>query len=217
MAEAAMDAFQTVTPLTINLINTYGDEAEKVKKLEQQTDVMDREIVNFLSNVARNGNSARHAAEVTSLILMSSDLERIGDHCDSLLRLAQKGHDNQLQFSERAQEELKAMTNLVNSFLNMLHKGLTAPQISVNFFDEARELEIQINKLRRELRKEHVERLNNGQCHVMQGLIFLDMLTSFEKIGDHAINVAEGLVGRKAGELNEYVEINFSRGLPAAK
>ncbi len=214
MVDVATDAFRTVVPLTLNPANAYGEDADKVQKLEQQTDVMDTEIVNFLSNVARNSTSARHAAEVTSLILMSSDIERIGDHCDSLLRLAKRRHDKQLQFSERAQEEIKAMADLVDTFLQKLHHGLTAPEVPPHFFNDARLLESKINEMRRRLRKDHVERLNNGQCQVMQGLVFLDMLTSFEKIGDHAINVAEGLVGRKAGELNEYADDDF-RPAPA--
>ena len=59
----------------------------------------------------------------------------------------------------------------------------------------ANNLEGEINSLRHEMRRHHIERLNNGTCEVNPGLIFIDMLSSFEKIGDHAYNIAESISG----------------------
>jgi phosphate:Na+ symporter len=47
------------------------------------------------------------------------------------------------------------------------------------------------------MRRKHIERLNTGRCTVNSGLIFIDVVHSFEKIGDHAINVTEAILGRK--------------------
>jgi phosphate:Na+ symporter len=54
-----------------------------------------------------------------------------------------------------------------------------------------------INRLRKHIRKGHIKRLNAQTCSVQQGLIFIDMLTSFEKMGDHAFNVAEVFAGER--------------------
>jgi phosphate:Na+ symporter len=59
----------------------------------------------------------------------------------------------------------------------------------------ARGIELSINDMRTRMRNEHVNRLNDGSCAVPQGLVFIDMVTSFEKIGDHSMNVAEMLSG----------------------
>jgi len=56
-------------------------------------------------------------------------------------------------------------------------------------------IENRINELRFEMRRDHVSRLNEGICDVNSGLIFIDMLTSFEKMGDHAYNIAQGIAG----------------------
>ena len=54
-----------------------------------------------------------------------------------------------------------------------------------------------IDEKRKVMREEHIRRLREEKCEVEQGLIFIDMLTSFEKIGDHAFNIAEVLAGEK--------------------
>jgi phosphate:Na+ symporter len=62
---------------------------------------------------------------------------------------------------------------------------------------EADELEDSIDTKRKVMRSGHIARLREGKCEVEQGLIFIDILTSFEKIGDHAFNIAEVLAGQK--------------------
>ncbi|MDP3936890.1 MAG: PhoU domain-containing protein, partial [Deltaproteobacteria bacterium] len=62
---------------------------------------------------------------------------------------------------------------------------------------KARERERELNDLRTEFRQSHIERLSGGKCTATAGILFLDMLTSFEKLGDHAYNVLEATVGIK--------------------
>ncbi len=64
--------------------------------------------------------------------------------------------------------------------------------------DVAREAlikEEELNRLQRSLRKSHVKRLNDGSCNMLSGIIFIDCVDCFEKIGDHLSNIAEGLLG----------------------
>lgn len=199
MMGIALEAFRKVVPLILEPAKATEPVVDEVQRLEVQTDVMEKEIVEYLANVARNSTSAHQAAEVAGMILMVSDIERIGDHCESLLKLAVRRRRKELPFSEQAEQEIATIAAVVESFLAYVHSGFdrTGP----GFFQHARQLEDRTNELRRSMRKEHVRRLNAGVCGVNPGLVFIDMLTSFEKIGDHTMNVAEALVGRKVPEL----------------
>jgi len=91
--------------------------------------------------------------------------------------------------------EIDEIAGKVREFLVLLRDNLMADRPDV--LPRARVLEDRIDELRRDLKKGHVQRLNQGLCDVPSGLIFIDMLTSFEKIGDHAFNVAEGIAGAR--------------------
>ncbi|MBW1872702.1 MAG: Na/Pi cotransporter family protein, partial [Deltaproteobacteria bacterium] len=64
-----------------------------------------------------------------------------------------------------------------------------------NFMEQANKVENAIDSLEKKMRADHVERLNERKCTVQSGLVFIDMLTSFEKMGDHSYNVAQMLSG----------------------
>ena len=210
MMGVALDAFRKVVPLILDPAKAVGAEVDEVQRLEEQTDLMEKEIVEYLANVARNSTSAQQAAEVAGMILMVSDIERIGDHCESLLKLAVRRRKKELGFSEQAEQEIAAIASVVESFIFFVKSGFerTGP----DFFQQSRQLEDRVNDLRRSMRKEHIGRLNTGVCGVIPGLVFIDMLTSFEKIGDHTMNVAEALVGRKVPEPGD--RPGSLRGLP---
>lgn len=198
MLGVALEAFRRVIPLTLDPAVAAGPAVDEVQRLEEQTDVMEKEIVEYLANVARNSTSAHQAAEVAGMILMASDIERIGDHCESLLKLAVRRRRKELPFSDQAREEIVTIAAVVEEFLAYVRSGFD--QAGAEFFPNSRKLEDRINDLRRSMRKEHVSRLHSGVCGVKPGLVFIDMLTSFEKIGDHTMNVAEALVGRKVSD-----------------
>lgn len=54
-----------------------------------------------------------------------------------------------------------------------------------------------ITGLRRDLKKGHIKCPNQCLCDVTSGLIVIDTLAGFEKAGDHAFNVAEGIGGAR--------------------
>jgi len=198
MMDVVVDAFRQVVPLILDAAKAVGPAVEGVQRLEEQSDLMEKEIVEYLANVARTSTSANQAAELAGMILMTSDIERIGDHCESLLKLAVRRRRKNLSFSAQAEQEIATIAQVVESFLTYVRSGFDF--LEPSFFRESRRLEDRINEMRRSMRKEHVGRLHTGVCDVNQGLVFIDMLTSFEKIGDHTMNVAEALVGRKVAE-----------------
>ena len=209
MMDVAREAFSKVVPLIMDPVKANESAVEEVQRLEEETDIMEKEIVEYLANISRNSTSANQAAEVAGMILMASDIERIGDHCESLLKLAVRRRRKELPFSEQALEEITSIATVVADFLTHVRSGFD--QRGPDFFRDALQMENRINELRKCIRKDHVARLHTGVCGVKQGLVFIDMLTSFEKIGDHAMNVAEALVGHKVPDSGERPS-RFKRG-----
>ena len=126
---------------------------------------------------------------------MVNDLERVGDHCENLWTLNQRKLDQKISFSEIAMTEISEISELTKSFLATVIRALEAKDTKV--YDEAYRLEDAIDDLEEKLRNNHIKRLNTGECTVNSGLIFIDMLHNFEKIGDHTFNFAKAVVGKK--------------------
>jgi phosphate:Na+ symporter len=91
--------------------------------------------------------------------------------------------------------EISEISKLTREFLATIIQALEDKNTGI--FDEAHRLEDGIDDLEERLRNNHIKRLNTGECTVNSGLIFIDMLHNFEKIGDHTYNFAKAVVGIK--------------------
>jgi phosphate:Na+ symporter len=164
-------------------------------KKEELTDVLQKEITDFLVALSQKSITQETSREVASMMNMVNDLERIGDHCENLWTLSQRKLDQKITFSDVAMKEISEISDLTSSFLATIITALEDKDTGV--YDEADRLEQAIDDLEEKLRNNHVKRLNTGECTVNSGLIFIDMLHNFEKIGDHTFNFAKAVVGKK--------------------
>lgn len=172
-----------------------GELVEKIQVRERTIDKLEMEISEYLVKISQESISQDQSYEISMLLHAVNDCERIGDHCENLLKLVRRKYDGKLEFSDRAVQEITSISAKVRDLLVLIHDGLM--KASVSIMTTASVLENRINELRKELRSTHISRLNEGACDVSSGLVFIDMLTSFEKIGDHAFNIAEGIALKK--------------------
>ena len=166
-----------------------------LQKKEDLTDILQKEITDFLVALSQKSITQETSQEVASMMNMVNDLERVGDHCENLWSLSQRKLDQRITFSEVAMNEITEISELTSSFLATVVKALDEKDTEV--YDEAYRLEDNIDDLEEKLRNNHIKRLNTGECTVNSGLIFIDMLHNFEKIGDHTFNFAKAVVGKK--------------------
>lgn len=118
-----------------------------------------------------------------------NDIERIGDHAENIADLASEKMAKNVDFSDDGVKELRGMFDYTMHSL----------EISIECFREydkekaaeVRRIEDRIDSLEKELRSSHIKRLNTGVCNATVGTIFLDVINNFERIGDHAVNIAE--------------------------
>lgn len=166
-----------------------------LQKKEHLTDVLQKEITNFLVSLSQQSITQDASHEVASMMNIVNDLERVGDHCENLWNLCQRKLDQKITFSEIAMNELAEISELIRNFLATIINALEEKDRGI--YEEATRLEDAIDDLEESLRNNHIRRLNTGECTVNSGLIFIDMLHNFEKIGDHTYNVAKAVIGIK--------------------
>lgn len=133
--------------------------------------------------------SPEQSKRVLSLFNTVHDVERIGDHAENLVELAQFKIDNRIIFSNMAIEELKEIYEAVDNTLEKAFIALKTDDEEI--VKEVDMYERKVDNLRDEFRESHIKRLNNNECNINAGVIFLDILTNLERISDHGVNIAE--------------------------
>ncbi len=176
-----------------------GKIARAIEDSERTVDILEKEITAYLVNVGKLKTSQRQSKEIAGIINAASDIERIGDHCEIILRLLRRRYDEKLALSKNARQDAVEIGDQVARMITLLQKniGITPGSADPDLMRLSDEIEDIIDEKERTMREHHVERLRAGDVSVDSGLIFIDMLTSFEKIGDHAYNVAEMLAGKR--------------------
>lgn len=185
MVDGVMEAFFTNTIKGL----------EQVRKKEGVVDLLQREIISFLVRTSQSPLSAEDSREINSIIHMVNNIERVGDHAENLCNLVERKIRLKLPFTEMAADDIREIYSVSREFLVLVIKGIKERDRYIK--PEADAYEERINYLEDTARGRHIERLNNGICGVDPGLVFIDMLTNFEKIGDHCFNIAEAVVGIK--------------------
>lgn len=195
MADLCISMFTLLTEVITNPNKKLGKTVERIIKKEAAVDMLEKEISEFLVKTSQNNISEEQSQQISSLLHAVNELERIGDHCERLLKLNRRRYDKKIDFSDVAKNSIKEISEKVYDILELISNNITFE--TRNILPEAEMLETRIDELRRELRKDHIRRLNAKECSVDAGLIFIDMLTSYEKMGDHAFNIAEGISGER--------------------
>jgi phosphate:Na+ symporter len=177
------------------LLNEDLKKLDNVRRLEGRVDVMQKDITAYCVHISQESTTPEVSKNITSLINMVNNIERIGDHCENLSELIEKKKTGKHVFSEEALNGIRDIYHETRHFMELVIQGMIKQESGIK--PEADRYEKRINYLEDSLRQAHIDRLNAETCTVEAGLVFIDMLTNFEKIGDHAFNLAEAVVGIK--------------------
>ncbi|EYE87366.1 Na/Pi cotransporter [Fervidicella metallireducens AeB] len=169
----------------------YGneDDIRSIYEIEEVINFLEREITGFMVSLYNTSLSESQSEIITSLFHVVNDIERIGDHAENLVELAQYKIENSLSFSEQAITEVKYMFEKVQSAVDNAIDALE--NFDFKAAQSVIDIESKIDKLEKQLRKDHIDRLNKGICFPASGAIFLDIISNLERVGDHSNNIAE--------------------------
>lgn len=162
-----------------------GELVLQVLGREQFVDDLERQIIHHLTLTARAATSASAARKIAEMVQNTHRLERIGDHCAVLVRVAVRPRTSGHRLADEDLEHLLELAALVQSSLAHVERFLAGEAVQ----HQAEELERQIDELRSSLRHEQEERLRGGEKDLAVGLAYLDLLTHYEQIGDRAIGI----------------------------
>ena len=170
------------------------DKINETLHIEKIINGMEREISIYLVKLSNTNISIENRETVDGLFNTINDIERVGDHAENLVELAQELIDNQLVFSDKAMEELKHMSDLV---LRSYIDALTAlKSVDGDLATSVLEMESRTDYLERTLRENHIGRLSAGQCIPSSGIVFVDIISNLERIADHSSNIALAVIDK---------------------
>ncbi|MCR6096738.1 Na/Pi cotransporter family protein [Salipaludibacillus agaradhaerens] len=189
MAELSRQGLEEASKFVSNKQKRH---AELTYQFEDAVNNLDRKITDYLIKISTNSLTAEDSRLHSMLMDTVRDIERVGDHMENIIELAEYQVTNKVKMSELAMEDLKEMFSLTIETLQQAVKALEDDDIlaarSVVLKEE------QIDKMERQLRKKHIMRLNEGKCEASAGIVFVDMISNLERIGDHSVNIAEAII-----------------------
>ncbi len=168
---------------------------ERVNEVEDAIDKMEDRISNYLLRINEEEITEDESKNVTLLLRLVSEFERIGDYSINLMERAEVLYDKQSKFSEKAMREFHTICDAVEEIVGMALEAFRKKDISLAMHIEP--LEETIDTLEDTLKLKHIQRLKNGQCTIDAGLVFLEVLTNLERISDHCSNIGVYLIGHQ--------------------
>ncbi len=162
---------------------------ERLDRREERIDALQHDITAYLVKLSQRDLDEAESAQLPVLMHSVNDAERIGDHAENLLELAERRVERKLPISDDALRELADMHGEVDSMFDHVLSALEKGEPGA--VDRALRCETRINEMTKELGQNHVTRLEKGACNLVSGVAFLDMVANLEKVGDHLTNIAE--------------------------
>ena len=167
--------------------------AETAFQLEDAINNLDQKITDYLVKLSSRSLSEHESGRHAILVDTVRDIERIGDHFENIVELTEVQANSKTFFSDSALEDLQNMFSLT---LETVRKAIDALDFNEkNLAIEVLKKERSIDEMEKSLRKKHIARMNDGKCSVKSGVVFVDIASNLERIGDHAVNIAETVLG----------------------
>ena len=178
---------------SIGLFHDYdGKSADAIREAESKVDVYEDVLGTYLVKLSSQHMDERDSHEVTKLLHIIGDLERISDHSVNLVDSAEEIKDKSLVFSEEAKAELDVLYAAVSEIVTITEKALATSDLELAARIEP--LEQVIDDLRDDIKIHHIQRLKKSECTVEHGFVLSDILTNLERVSDHCSNIGGCLI-----------------------
>lgn len=167
----------------------------KVEENEEYIDYLNKEISKYISRILVHETNRKDSSNFSSFFRICSNLERIGDHAMNICEYTQMMDEKKITFSREAKKEIENMRSISLSAIDHLN-NLDA--LSEEALSEISGIEQQIDQMTEEYRQNQMERMRMETCEGEAGILYSEMLTDFERIGDHVLNIGQELATIRA-------------------
>ena len=167
---------------------------KKISKYEEITDRVEVEVGDYLGKTSRLEMSAEASRQMRGMLNISTDLERIGDIFYQMSKALEKKDQDKQYFTPEQRKGINKMLDATEKAFDVMNENLRSEYGQISL-EKAKACEKDINKLRDELRKQHLAQFESGDINMNSALVYSNIFSSFEKVGDHIINVSEAVAG----------------------
>jgi phosphate:Na+ symporter len=166
----------------------------KIQNYEELTDKIEADVAEFLTKTSQRDMSEASSVRIRGMLRIVANLERVGDIYFQMCKTIERKNKNKIWFTPEQRNNVLEMFNLVDKALVAMCDNLNSNYDDVST-KAAKELEDSINTFRTSLRKKHFENVEKGEYNFKSATAYSELYNSLEKVGDHIINVTEGIVG----------------------
>ena len=185
MAEHTRDSLKK----SFSLLKNYDDSVVMyIRKQENLIDKYEDRLGTYLVHISKGTLDENLSHNVARMLHSIGDLERMGDHALNICKVAEEIHSKAISFSPEAVSELTVITNAVIEIVDMTLDSFINDDQEIA--EKVEPLEQVIDKLKKQLKAMHIQRLQTGECTIEMGFVFTDLLTNYERISDHCSNIA---------------------------
>ena len=183
------------------LLNHFDQEKyERLLKDENYINYLNQQIIDFTTAAISNEFPTEGSQTIVLFLKLSSDLERIGDHAINIANRAQRLAEDDTHFSQDALKEISIMESLCNNILDEL---IIMDYDEFKYIvDKVDVMEDNIDKTQHQFAVNQLIRLKEKKCSTENSIIYTKILTDFERIGDHVVNICEWIEFNQTGKLN---------------
>ena len=188
------DTSRKAITMALKSVNNYSDKLyEEILKEEDKNDRYEDKIGTYLVDLSsKNTLSESESKEVSKMLKIMGDLERIADHAINIGQASRELRDKNLSLSEDAIKEMDNMLSAVKECVNLSLLAFEKDDLAIAL--KVPPLEEVIDELKAELRANHIDRVKRRQCSIEAGFIWSDLLTNLERVGDHCNNIATEII-----------------------
>ncbi len=159
--------------------------------VEEFLDDSQKIIISYLTTIYQGDVNESEAKEISEMMRITNNIERLGDSMENVSKILEQIYDNRIQFSDQARQDLTDISEKVIDYLGLIVDEMR--EKSDGFYQRALACEDMIDQMREQMRYLHIERLRGNECSVDAGVLFIALVSNYEKMGDYCFNIATGV------------------------
>ncbi len=173
-----------------DLLNKSCDHFDEVQHTEEVINFLNHNITPILVKINSLDLSYSDAKYIGRVFHVINDIERIGDHAQNLEEAAKSRVDEGIEISAEGEKELREMYETTLKLIDGSIEAFTAQILDNEKAEQLSEYEASVDDMQTEFEQSHIERLNAHKCNTRAGMLFINTITDFERVADHATNIA---------------------------
>ena len=196
----------------ISLFDNFDQKvADGIRDIEDKVDNLEDAIGSYLIKVSAQATDPADSEQITKLLHIIGDYERISDHAVNIVESCEELRDKKIAFSDEANREISVLREAVKEILDLAYTAFIENDLVAAAKIES--LEQVVDDLRDKIKLNHIIRLQKSECTIEHGFVLSDILTNFERVSDHCANVGGCVIEiakYDALDMHKYNEKNHS-------